>query len=151
MGSLVDILKESFAETILDVSGTPYNVYSIIVTSDTDLTEFAGILEDVLPDHFPTEDYISIYLSKEGESKEILVELNIPSIELLSMELFIDGKQQTVTIVDEPGTRETFAVIDENGNSFGAIWCENEWECHEEILKPYVEIIGKAINNHLWI
>lgn len=64
MGSLVDILKESFAETILDISGTPYNVYSIIVTSDTDLTEFAGILEDVLPDQFPTEDYISIYLKK---------------------------------------------------------------------------------------
>lgn len=149
MGSLVDILKESFAETILDVSGTPYNVYSIIVTSDTDLTEFAGILEDILPDHFPTEDYISIYLSKEGESKEILVELNIPSIELLSMELFINGKQQTVTIVDEPGTRETFAVIDENGNSLGAIWCENEWECFKEILKPYVEIIGKAIDNRL--
>lgn len=149
MGSLVDILKQNFAETILDVSGIPYNVYSVIVTSDTDLTELAGILEDVLPDHFPNEDYISIYLSKEAESKEILVELNIPSIELFSMELFIDGKQQTITIVDEPGTGETFAVIDENGNSLGAIWCENEWECFEEILKPYVEIIGKAIDNRL--
>lgn len=149
MGSLIDILKQNFAETILDVSGTPYNVYSVIVTSDTDLTEFAGILEDVLPEHFPAEDYISIYLSKEGESKEILVELNIPSTELFSMGLFIAGKQQIVTIVDEPGTRETFAVIDENGNSFGAIWFENEWECFEEILKPYVEIIGKAIDNRL--
>lgn len=78
MRTITEVLIEDFPDTILNVSSTAPNVYAVIVAPDTDLSEFAGVLEDVLPDYFPTDEFISIYVSKENEDREILVQMNIP-------------------------------------------------------------------------
>ncbi|MCX2453836.1 hypothetical protein OQX61_21385 [Pedobacter sp. PLR] len=147
MRALVEILKEDFPDTILDVSATPYNIYSVIVSADTDLSKFAGVLEDLLPEYFSGDEPISIYVSKIGEDRELLIEMNPSSNKVLKLELFIDGRSQVVTIVDMTGSDDTYAVLDENGKSFGTVCYENGWECESEILKPYVLKISEAIEN----
>ncbi|WP_316752628.1 hypothetical protein [Pedobacter gandavensis] len=77
MSAWIKILEKDFPDTILEIAATPYNIYSIIVSADTDLPKFVGVLEDMLADYFSAEDSISVYVSKIGEDRELLIEINV--------------------------------------------------------------------------